>query len=38
MEFLGLVSAKGISSGTVIMNDLAERAATYAGRFRFCLF
>ncbi|KAI6205046.1 hypothetical protein M3Y94_00747900 [Aphelenchoides besseyi] len=30
LEFPGLVSAEGISSGTVIMDDLAERAAVYA--------
>jgi guanylate cyclase len=30
MEFPGLVSAEGISSGTVVMDDLAERAAVYA--------
>ncbi|KAI6192045.1 Guanylate cyclase [Aphelenchoides bicaudatus] len=30
MEFPGLVSSEGISSGTVIMDDLAERAAVYA--------
>lgn len=28
---LGLVSAEGISSGQVVMDDLAERAAVYAG-------
>jgi guanylate cyclase len=31
LEFPGLVSAEGISSGTVIMDDLAERAAVYSG-------
>ncbi|KAI6225442.1 hypothetical protein M3Y99_01337100 [Aphelenchoides fujianensis] len=30
LEFPGLVSAEGISSGTVVMDDLAERAAVYA--------
>ncbi|KAI6229710.1 Guanylate cyclase [Aphelenchoides fujianensis] len=30
LEFAGLVSAEGISSGTVVMDDLAERAAVYA--------
>jgi hypothetical protein len=37
MEFPGLVSTEGISSGTVIMDDLAERAAVYAGKLRGCL-
>ncbi|KAL3124922.1 hypothetical protein niasHT_001815 [Heterodera trifolii] len=30
MQFPGLVSAEGVSSGQVIMDDLAERAAVYA--------
>ncbi|KAH7701828.1 Protein GCY-8, partial [Aphelenchoides avenae] len=30
MTFSGLISAEGISSGTVVMDDLAERAAVYA--------
>ncbi|CAD5234296.1 unnamed protein product [Bursaphelenchus xylophilus] len=33
MTFPGLVSAEGISSGTVIMDDLAERAAVYGAFF-----
>ncbi|CAD5229509.1 unnamed protein product [Bursaphelenchus okinawaensis] len=33
MTFPGLVNAEGISSGTVIMDDLAERAAVYAAFF-----
>ena len=28
---LGLVSAAGVSSGTVMMDDVAERAPVYAG-------
>uniref|UniRef100_A0A914GX16 guanylate cyclase n=1 Tax=Globodera rostochiensis TaxID=31243 RepID=A0A914GX16_GLORO len=30
MQFPGLVSAEGVSSGLVVMDDLAERAAVYA--------
>ncbi|CAJ0565140.1 unnamed protein product, partial [Mesorhabditis spiculigera] len=33
MTFPGLVSAAGVGSGTVIMDDLAERAPKYAGFF-----
>lgn len=37
MTFPGLVSAEGISSGTVVMDDLAERAAVYAGNLHIYL-
>ncbi|TMS37583.1 hypothetical protein L596_004484 [Steinernema carpocapsae] len=30
MQFAGLVSAEGVSSGLVMMDDMAERAAVYA--------